>query len=64
MIDYVLDDANRIRGRVARVTEEGADDHINRLSKKYLGQDKYPYARPGEVRVIFEIEPLAVQGIG
>ena len=47
-----------VRGRVKRMTEEGADAHIDALAKKYIGQEKYPYRRPGEVRQIFEIEPL------
>ena len=46
-----------IRGRVADVTEKGADEHINKLSKKYIGQDVYPYRQPGEVRVLYKIEP-------
>lgn len=46
-----------IRGRVAEITEEGADDHIDRLAKKYLGQDKYPYRQPDEVRVVYRVEP-------
>jgi PPOX class probable F420-dependent enzyme len=54
----------QIRGRVARTTEEGAAQHIDRLAKKYLGQDKYPWSRPGEVRVMFEIEPVATQTMG
>ncbi|MGH7122167.1 MAG: PPOX class F420-dependent oxidoreductase [Acetobacteraceae bacterium] len=54
----------QIRGRVARVVEEGANAHIDRLAKKYLGKDKYPYAQPGEVRVMFEIEPTATQTMG
>ena len=54
----------QIRGRVARTTEEGATQHIDRLAKKYLGQDKYPWSRPGEVRVMFEIEPVATQTMG
>lgn len=53
----------QVRGRVALVTENGADEHINSLAKKYLGQDKYPYRQPGEVRVRYDIEPVAVQGI-
>jgi PPOX class probable F420-dependent enzyme len=52
----------QIRGKVARVTEEGAAEHIDRMAKKYLGKDKYPFAQPGEVRVLFEIEPDAVSG--
>jgi PPOX class probable F420-dependent enzyme len=54
----------QIRGRVRRVTEEGASAHIDSLAKKYIGKDKYPWARPGEVRVMFEIEPSAVQTMG
>jgi PPOX class probable F420-dependent enzyme len=61
------DDAYRylqIRGRVRQVVEEGADRHIDALAKKYLGKDKYPFARPGEVRVMYEIEPRAVNAMG
>jgi len=54
----------QIRGRVRKVTETGAAAHIDALAKKYLGQDKYPYHRPGDVRVIYEIEPRAVSGMG
>ncbi len=46
-----------IRGRVADITEKGADKHIDSLAKKYLGLDEYPYRRPGEKRVIFKIKP-------
>lgn len=51
----------QIRGQVTNVTEQGADAHIDALAKKYLGKDKYPFAQPGEVRVMYEIEPVAVQ---
>src|SRR6266446_3707100 len=54
----------QIRGRVRRVIEPGADRHIDSLAKKYLGKDKYPFARPGEVRVMFEIEPRAAHAMG
>ena len=54
----------QVRGRVRGVTETGADAHIDMLARKYLGVDKYPYARPGDVRVIYEIEPLRCQGMG
>lgn len=54
----------QVRGRVAAVTESGADAHIDALSKKYLGQDRYPYRKPGEVRVIFTIAPARVQTMG
>jgi len=48
----------QVRGRVKQMIEQGADAHIDALAKKYLGQDKYPYRRAGEVRQIYEIEPL------
>lgn len=54
----------QIRGRVTRATEEGAEAHIDSLAKKYLGKDKYPFAQAGEVRIMYEIEPLATQGMG
>ena len=54
----------QIRGRVGRCTEEGADRHIDSLAKKYLGKDKYPYAQPGEVRLMCEIEPTSASGMG
>jgi len=45
-----------IRG-TATPTTEGADEHIDALSKKYLGQDKYPFRRPGDQRIKFVIAP-------
>jgi PPOX class probable F420-dependent enzyme len=54
----------QIRGRVANVHEAGADAHIDALAKKYLGKDTYPFRRPGETRIMYEIEPLAVSGMG
>ncbi len=54
----------QIRGRVKRVSEAGADQHIDSLAKKYLGKDKYPFAQPGEVRVMYEIEPRAANAMG
>ncbi|HEX3954422.1 MAG TPA: PPOX class F420-dependent oxidoreductase [Stellaceae bacterium] len=54
----------QVRGRVSKVTETGADAHIDSLAKKYLGKDKYPFARPGEVRVMYEIEPARANAMG
>ncbi len=46
-----------VRGRVAEITEEGADNHINKMAKKYLNVDTYPYRSPDEVRVLYKIAP-------
>jgi PPOX class probable F420-dependent enzyme len=54
----------QVRGRVDRVTEEGADAHIDSLAMKYLGKDKYPYAQPGEIRTMFEITPISTHVMG
>jgi PPOX class probable F420-dependent enzyme len=53
-----------IQGRVVDVTEQGADAHIDALAKKYLGQDRYPGRTPGEVRVIYRIQPDRVAVMG
>jgi len=42
---------------VAEITEDGAAENINKLAKKYLGVDKYPYGQPGEVRVLYKVRP-------
>lgn len=51
-----------VRGRVEEVTETGADDHINKMAKKYLGKDVYPFRQPGEVRVLYKIRPEKIVG--
>jgi PPOX class probable F420-dependent enzyme len=54
----------QIRGRVVDTTESGADAHIDSLAKKYMGVDKYPHRKPGEVRVIYKVAPDRVQAMG
>ncbi len=46
-----------LRGRVVEITEQGAADHIDKMAKKYLGVDKYPYRNADEVRVMYKIQP-------
>jgi PPOX class probable F420-dependent enzyme len=53
-----------IRGKVVDITTDGADAHIDALAKRYLGQDRYPYRGPDEVRVIYRIEPTHVSAMG
>ncbi|MBF5028697.1 MULTISPECIES: PPOX class F420-dependent oxidoreductase [Micromonospora] len=52
-----------VKGTVEFVTE-GADEHIDRMAKKYLGQDTYPWRRPGEERVIVRVTPTEKLGRG
>jgi PPOX class probable F420-dependent enzyme len=49
-----------IRGRASGATD-GADEHIDALAKKYIGQDEYPFRQPGEQRIKFVIEPEHVR---
>jgi PPOX class probable F420-dependent enzyme len=46
-----------IRGKVQEITQDGAENHIDKMAKKYLGKDKYPWARPGEHRVLLKVTP-------
>ena len=48
----------------AELVDEGAREHIDKLAKKYLGQDKYPYLQPGERRVIVTVKPDKVDAMG
>ena len=53
----------QLRGAVTRVREdELAAAHMTAWSK-VLGVDKNPYAKPGDVRVMFEITVFSVQGM-
>ena len=45
-----------VTGR-AELTHEGADEHIDKLAQKYLGQERYPFHRPDEQRVMLRIKP-------
>ena len=46
-----------IQGHVVNMTETGGDAHIDKMAKKYLGKDSYPFRTPGEVRIIVTIAP-------
>lgn len=46
-----------IRGKVVEQTTNGADEHIDKLAKRYLGVDKYPFRSPDEKRIIMKIKP-------
>jgi PPOX class probable F420-dependent enzyme len=58
----VADQANpynmvTVRGKVVEQTTKGAEEHIDKLAKKYLGLDRYPGRVPGEKRIILKIKP-------
>jgi PPOX class probable F420-dependent enzyme len=47
-----------------QMTEQGADEQIDKLAKKYIGQDEYPWRSPAETRVKVLIEPERVDASG
>jgi PPOX class probable F420-dependent enzyme len=49
-----------IRGKVIEQTTVDADSHIDKMAKKYLGVDKYPFAMPGEKRILLKILPQKI----
>jgi PPOX class probable F420-dependent enzyme len=47
-----------VRGKVIeQITGKRAEEHIDKLARKYLGKDKYPFRSPGQKRVILKIKP-------
>jgi PPOX class probable F420-dependent enzyme len=48
----------------AEVTEEGADAQIDKLAKKYLGKDEYPWRNPEETRLKVLIDPEKIDASG
>ena len=52
-----------IQGHVVEMTETGGDAHIDKMAKKYLGKDTYPYRTAGEVRIIVKIAPDKVHTV-
>ena len=48
----------------AELTTEGADEQIDRLAKKYLGQDEYPWCEPNQQRISVRIRPERIDAYG
>ena len=46
-----------VQGSVAGDTTDGADEHIDKLAKKYMDVDEYPFRKDGETRLIVTIAP-------
>ena len=47
-----------VRGRVVDVVEgDDAERHIDKLARKYVGEETYPWRKPTERRVVFKIRP-------
>ncbi len=53
-------DMTTIRGKVVDIIPDYEYEHANKLTKKYMGKEKYPFKQPGEKRIIFKIFPEMV----
>jgi hypothetical protein len=53
-----------IRGRVTKHTTQGGDAHIDKLAKKYMGVDSYPFRTPTETRIIYRITADKISKMG
>jgi PPOX class probable F420-dependent enzyme len=64
----VVDPANGYHSLVvsgkAELSHEGADEHIDKLAKKYLDADSYPFRKEGEVRVVVRVRPDRIETAG
>jgi len=49
-----------IRGKVVEILSDYDYVHINKLTKKYMGIENYPFRREGEKRIVFKIKPNKV----
>jgi len=54
----------QVQGKVAEISMEGAEEHIDQLNFKYHGDRNYPNHSPDKPRVIYKIEPLKVDAHG
>jgi PPOX class probable F420-dependent enzyme len=52
-----------IKGRVVEQTSDGADEHLKKLAKRYLGIGKYYYRKPNNKRIILKIKPEKIMGL-
>lgn len=49
---------------IATLSEEGANEQIDRLAGKYKGLDSYPWHKPEETRVTVRISPTWIEARG
>ena len=53
-------DMTTIRGKVVDIIPDYEYKHANKLTKKYMGKEIYPFKQPGEKRIILKILPERV----
>lgn len=53
-----------IRGTVVRIDEDPDKAFINRMARKYIDQDVYPWSQPGDERVVVVVKPEHTSKMG
>lgn len=53
-----------LRGEVVDIVEEGAVEHIDKLAKRYMDKDRYPFHNDDDVRVIYKIAARKASAMG
>jgi hypothetical protein len=53
-----------VRGKVARIEDDSSNAFIDKMAKKYLGQEQYPWHQPGDQRVVVVVEPEHTSQMG
>lgn len=53
-------DMTTIRGKVIEIVPDYDYVHINKLTKKYMGVENYPFRQVGEKRIVLKIKPEKV----
>ncbi len=65
----IVDPANayrylEVRGRVERIERDPDMVFINAMARKYLGQDRYPFGKPGDEWLVVVIRPERTTRMG
>jgi PPOX class probable F420-dependent enzyme len=53
-----------IRGKVVKVEPDPDKAFIDRMAQKYLGEQNYPWSKPGDERVVVVVEPMHTTSMG
>ena len=53
-----------IRGELDEIEPDPDIDFISRMAKKYIDQDRYPWHKEGDERVVMKVKPVKISGMG
>lgn len=53
-----------IRGELVEIEPDPNIDFISRMAKKYIDRDRYPWHKEGDERIVMNIRPTKISGMG